>query len=119
MKRPDPYELKYGNPDWCHDAQPDGRKAVSSILEDFRANPDQYLTELNFPDETTGHGYCIATAMENGFPFAATLHDHADHTNLHVRWWLYSKEFVVFTSSLPDTLLLGTMSRFLSLPSLS
>lgn len=33
-------------------------------------------------------------AMENGCPFAATLHDHADHTNLHVRWWIGGKEYV-------------------------
>lgn len=32
--------------------------------------------------------------MENGYPFAATLHDHVDHTNLHVRWWIYGKEYV-------------------------
>lgn len=94
MTRTDPYEDKYGNPDWCHDAQPDGRKVVTSILEDFRANPDSYLTSLCFRDEQTERIHYIENAMENGYPFAATLHDHVDHTNLHVRWWLYGKEFV-------------------------
>lgn len=28
VKRIDPYELKYGNPDWCSDAQPDGKKGT-------------------------------------------------------------------------------------------
>lgn len=50
MNRPDPYEEKYGNPDWCSDAQPDGRKVLSSLIEDFREYPDQYLTNLCFRD---------------------------------------------------------------------
>ena len=94
MIRPDPYEEKYGNPDWCHDAQSDGRKALSSLIEDFREYPDQYLTNLCFRDEATGQVHRVETAMENGYPFAATLHDHVDHTNLHVRWWIYGKEYV-------------------------
>lgn len=96
MQRIDPYERKQGRPDWCHDAQPDGTKAVISILEDFRANPDQYLTNLCFRNEETGQIHRIESAMENDFPFAATLHDHADHTNLHVRWWMWGKEYVCF-----------------------
>lgn len=94
MKQIDPYDLKYGNPDWCHDAQPDGRKALSSLIEDLRENPDQYLNTFWFPDKQTGQIYSIDDAMENGYPFAATLHDHVDHTNLHVRWWIYGKEHV-------------------------
>ena len=94
MIRTDPYEDKYGNPDWCHDAQPDGRKALSSLIEDFRKNPDQCLNTFWFPDKQTGQIYSIDDALENGYPFAATLHDHADHTNLHVRWWTGGKEYV-------------------------
>ena len=94
MIRTDPYEDKYGNPDWCHDAQPDGRKALSSLLADFRANPDSYLSAAGFQDKETQRRCHIDDAMENGYPLAATLHDHADHTNLHVHWWLYGKEFV-------------------------
>ena len=94
MKRIDPYERKQGHPDWCRDAQPDGRKAVTSLLEVFRANPDAYLANLWFQDEQTGQIHHIEDAMKNGYPFAATLHDHADHTNLHVHWWFYGKEYV-------------------------
>lgn len=94
MIRTDPYENKYGNPDWCHDAQPDGRKAVTSLLEDFRAAPASYLAGINFHDDKTGQTFHIGDGMGNGWPFAATLHDHADHTNLHVRWWEYGKEYV-------------------------
>lgn len=94
MNRIDPYQDKYGTFDWCHDAQPDGQKVVTSLLEDFRANPDQYLNTFWFPDKQTGQIYSIDDAMENGYPFAATLHDHADHTNLHVRWWIGGKEYM-------------------------
>nr|DAN94550.1 MAG TPA: hypothetical protein [Caudoviricetes sp.] len=94
MHRIDPYELKYGNPDWCHDAQPDGQKVVTSLLEDFRANPDQYLNTFWFPDKQTGQVYSIEDATSHGWPFVATLHDHVDHTNLHVRWWIGGKEYV-------------------------
>lgn len=94
MNRIDPYQDKYGTLDWCHDAQPDGQKVVTSLLEDFRANPDQYLNTFWFPDKQTGQIYSIDDAMENGYPFAATLHDHADHTNLHVRWWIGGKEYM-------------------------
>lgn len=94
MNRIDPYEDKYDALDWCHDAQPDGQKVVTSLLEDFRANPDQYLNTFWFPDKQTGQVYSIDDAMENGHPFAATLHDHADHTNLHVRWWIGDKEYM-------------------------
>ena len=94
MNRIDPYERKQGHSDWCHDAQPDGRKAVTSLLEVFRANPDQYLTNLCFQNEETGQIHRIETAIENGYPFAATLHDHVDHTNLHARWWVWGKEYV-------------------------
>lgn len=94
MNRIDPYELKYGNPDWCYDAQPDGRKALSSLLAEFREHPDQYLNTFWFPDKQTGQVYSIDDAMENGYPFTATLHDHVDHTNLHVRWWIRGKEYV-------------------------
>lgn len=44
MNRPDPDECKYGNPDWCHNAQPDGRKALSSLIEDFRETPSGIST---------------------------------------------------------------------------
>nr|DAV25712.1 MAG TPA: hypothetical protein [Caudoviricetes sp.] len=94
MHRIDPYELKYGNPDWCHDAQPDGQKVVTSLLEDFRANPDQYLSSICFQDEQTGQVYYLEDATSHGWPFVATLHDHVDHTNLHVRWWIGGKEYV-------------------------
>lgn len=94
MNRIDPYERKQGHSDWCHDAQPDGRKAVTSLLEVFRANPDQCLTNLCFQNEETGQIHRIETAIENGYPFAATLHDHVDHTNLHARWWVWGKEYV-------------------------
>lgn len=93
MKRIDPYDLKYGNPDWCWDMQSDGRKLVTSLLEDFRKNPDGYLAGINFPDDATGQTHYIGDGMGNGHPFAATLHDHADHTNLHVRWWTGGKEY--------------------------
>lgn len=94
MKRPDPYEKKYGAPDWCHDAQPDGRKAVTSLLEDFRANPDNGLSSICFRDEETEQVYYLDDAISHGWPFAATLHDHVDHTNLHARWWVGGKEYV-------------------------
>jgi hypothetical protein len=94
MKRPDPYEEKYGAPDWCYDAQPDGRKVITSILEDFRANPDQYLSNICFRDEQTGEFHHIDAALDHGWPFAATLHDHADHTNLRVHWWAVGKGYM-------------------------
>lgn len=88
MNRPDPYEDKYGTFDWCYDAQPDGQKALSSLLADFRANPDSYLSAAGFCDKETEQECFIIDAIEHGWPFAATLHDHVDHTNLHVRWWI-------------------------------
>ena len=88
MNRPDPYECKYGNPDWCHDAQPDGQKATSTLLAEFRERPDDYLGMAAFQDKETERTYFIYEAMDHGWPFAATLHDHVDHTNLHVRWWI-------------------------------
>lgn len=91
MERIDPYEMKYGNPDWCHDAQPDGQKALSSLLAEFREHPDDYLGLAGFQDKETERACFISDAMEHGWPFAATLHDHADHTNLHFRWWIANK----------------------------
>lgn len=69
MQRIDPYERKNGHPDWCHDAQPDGRKAVTSILEDFRANPDQYLTNLWFRNEATGQVHSIVSTLAEWVPW--------------------------------------------------
>lgn len=94
MNRIDPYDDKYGTFDWCYDAQPDGRKLVTSLLEDFRANPDQHLSSICFRDEETEQVYYLDDAISHGQPFAATLHDHVDHTNLHVRWWIDGKEYV-------------------------
>ena len=94
MNRIDPYEDKYGTFDWCYSAQPDGRKLITSLLEDFRANPDQHLSSICFRDEETEQVYYLDDAISHGWPFAATLHDHVDHTNLHVRWWIGGKEYV-------------------------
>lgn len=94
MTRTDPYELKYGTPDWCHDAKPDGQKALSSLLAELRGTPERFLAYAGFHDEKTGQSYHIDDALDNGWPFAATLHDHVDHTNLHVHWWDYDKELV-------------------------
>ena len=94
MTRTDPYENKYGNPDWCHKAQPDGRKAITSLLEEFREHPDRYLPLAGFQDKETGEACHIDDALDHGFPFAATLHDHVDHTNLHARWWVGGKEYL-------------------------
>lgn len=78
MNRPDPHDLKYGNPDWCHDAQPDGRKALSSLLAEFREHPDQYLELAAFPGKESNRTYYITDASDHGWPFVVTLHDHAE-----------------------------------------
>lgn len=93
MNRPDPDECKYGNPDWCHDAQPDSRKALSSLLAEFREHPDQYLELAAFPGKESNRAYYITDASDHGWPFAVTLHDHADHTNLHFLWWIWDIEY--------------------------
>lgn len=94
MKRTDPYENKYGDPDYCRSPKADGRKALSSLLADFRETPDEYLPLAGFLDKETGEGCFVTDAMGHGWPFAATLHDHVDHTNLHVRWWIANVEYV-------------------------